>query len=151
MTSERETTFSVLIVDREPEVLILLSSILQSYGYRTLLARSVPEALEIMRRRYVPVDLILCNAGIDRTIARDLPAALREIRPGLPAVWMSVFVDAGIVRIGLARNAPNGPMSLPDMGLPDEETPGFGRADHGLIAAIHAALSAPEAGSGVAN
>jgi CheY-like chemotaxis protein len=146
MTSERETTSSVLIVDKEPEILILLSSILESYGYRTLLARTVPEALEIMRLPYVPVDLILCNAGINRTIAHDLPAALREIRPGLRAVWMSAFVDAGIVRIGLARKDPNGPM-----GLPDEEAPGSGRADHGLIAAIHAALSAPEAGSGVAN
>ena len=106
MTSERETGSSVLIVDEEPEILIILSRMLESNGYRALRARSVPEALEIMRRRYVPVDLILCNAGINRTIAHDLPAALREIRPGLRAVWMYAFVDAGTVRIGLARNGP---------------------------------------------
>ena len=37
------------------------------------------------------------------------------------------------------------------MGVPDKEKTGSGHVDYGLIAAIHAALSTPEAGARAAN
>jgi DNA-binding NtrC family response regulator len=133
MKSERETSSAVLIIDEEPDILLLLSSILENNGFRTLLARTATEALDIARRGHVPIDLILCNAGIARTTSPDLPTAIRQIRPGLRVVWTSAFVDDGVVRIGVDRMQ------------------GSGRVDDGLIAAIHAALRAPAAGVGAAN
>jgi hypothetical protein len=61
----------------------------------------------------------------------DLLTALQEIRPGLRAVWMSALVDGGIVRISIEA--------------------GSGRLDRDLIAAIRAALRAPQTGAAAAD
>jgi CheY-like chemotaxis protein len=53
MSSEVENSSAVLIVDQQPEILVLLSGILQNNGFRTLLARTASEALEIARRQYL--------------------------------------------------------------------------------------------------
>jgi DNA-binding NtrC family response regulator len=131
MSSEGENCAAVLIVDQQPEILLLLSGVLENNGFRTLLARTASEALEITRRLYLPIDLILCNTRIDNMMVSDLLTALREVRPGLRAVWMSAFVDGGIVRISLAA--------------------GSGGLDRDLIAAIRAALRAPQTGTGAAD
>jgi DNA-binding NtrC family response regulator len=135
MTSEGDNSSAVLIVDEEPEILLLLSEILQKNGFRALLARTASEALDIARRPYLTVDLVLCNTRINQTITPDLLTALRDIRPRLRAVWMSAFVDAGIVRISLANTGANG----------------AGPVDRGLITAIRAALRVREAGAGAAD
>jgi DNA-binding NtrC family response regulator len=131
MSSEGENSSAVLIVDQQPEILLLLSGILQNQGFRTLLARTSSEALEIARRDYLQIDLMLCNTRINNMMEPDLLTALREIRPRLRAVWMSAFVEGGIVRIGLAA--------------------GSGGWDRDLIAAIRAVLRAPRTGAGAAD
>jgi CheY-like chemotaxis protein len=137
MMPEEEIGPSVLIVDQEPEILVLLSKMLENNGIRALRARSAAEAVEIAERPHVPIDLMLCNAGLDQTIAPDLLTALREIRPDLQAVYVSAFFDGGIIRIGLLRRG-----DLGESGLVD---------DAGLIGAIRLALSSPRAGAGGAN
>jgi DNA-binding NtrC family response regulator len=131
MSSEVENSSAVLIVDQQPEILVLLSGILQNNGFRTLLARTASEALEIARRQYLPIDLILCSTRINHIMVPDLLTALQEIRPGLRAVWMSALVDGGIVRISIEA--------------------GSGRLDRDLIAAIRAALRAPQTGAAAAD
>ena len=131
MSSEGENSSAVLIIDQQPEILLLLSGMLENKGFRTLLARTASEALEIARRDYLPIDLILCNTRIHNMMVPDLLTALQEIRPGLRAVLMSAFVEGGIVRISLAA--------------------GSGGLDRDLIAAIRAALRASRTGAGAAD
>jgi DNA-binding NtrC family response regulator len=131
MSSEVENSSAGRIVDQQPEILVLLSGILQNNGFRTLLARTASEALEIARRQYLPIDLILCSTRINHIMVPDLLTALQEIRPGLRAVWMSALVDGGIVRISIEA--------------------GSGRLDRDLIAAIRAALRAPQTGAAAAD
>ena len=131
MSSEGENSSAVLIVDEQPEILVLLSGMLENKGFRTLLARTASEALEIARRDYLQIDLMVCNTRIDNMMTPDLLTALREIRPGLRAVWMSAFVEGGMVRMSLAA--------------------GSGGSDRDLIAAIRAALRAPRTGAGAAD
>jgi DNA-binding NtrC family response regulator len=130
MSSEGENSCAVLIVDQEPEILVLLSGMLENNGFRTLLARTSSEALEIARRDYLQIDLMLCNTRIDNLMVPDLLTALREIRPGLRAVRMSAFVEGGMIRISVAAES--------------------GGSDRDLIAAIRAALRAPRTGAGAA-
>jgi CheY-like chemotaxis protein len=133
---ERRNSPSVLIVDGEPEILVLLSSMLESNDIRALRARSAAEALEIAGRRYVPIDLILCDEAINETITPDLLTALREIRPELRAIRMNARFDRGMIRIGL---------------LPRGETAESGHPDGGLLSAIRMAMAAPRAGASGAN
>ncbi len=129
---EQGASPSVLIVDEEPDVLMLLSSMLESNGIRALRARSIAEAVEIAGRPHVPIDLVLCNAGNDPTTAPDL-TNLREIRPGLRAIYMSACFDSDVIRIGLLRG------DTAESGLVDNT---------GMITAIQGAMTAPRASAG---
>ena len=131
--TERETSQSVLIVDEEPEILVLLSRILESNGIRALRARDAAEAAEIAERPHVPIDLILCGAGDDKKITPDL-TALRELRPGLRSIYMSAFYDSGVIRIGVLRRG-----DMVESGLVN---------DTGLVGAVRAAMAAPRASAG---
>jgi response regulator RpfG family c-di-GMP phosphodiesterase len=129
---ERETTQSVLIVEEEPEILVLLSRILENNGIRALRARGASEAVEIAERA-VPIDLILSNAGDNNKVAPDL-TALREMRPGIRSMYMSAFYDSGVIRIGLLRHG-----DMAESGLVN---------DIGLVGAIRAAIAAPRVSAG---
>jgi DNA-binding NtrC family response regulator len=102
-------TLSVLIVDEEPAILSFLARILDLNGIRALLARSTDEAIGIARRSYVPIDLVLTDVvvrnamddAISESAGAELVTQLREIRPGVRSLYMSAYVDAGVIRIQL--------------------------------------------------
>ncbi len=99
---------SVLIVDEEPDVLVLLARMLDANGMRGLLARNGSEAIDLARNSVVPIDLVLTNVLIppdpdtrNPGSAPELTDRLRELRPDLRAMYMSAWVDSGIIRIEL--------------------------------------------------
>jgi DNA-binding NtrC family response regulator len=92
---------SVLVVDRDPVILISIARILDANGMRALLARNGSEALEIAGRDYIPIDLILTNAAVLELREPNLQDRLRQIRPGVPHLCMATSIDGGAVRIQL--------------------------------------------------
>jgi DNA-binding NtrC family response regulator len=99
-------SLSVLIVDEDPDILSFFARMLDSNGMRALLARSPKEALGIAKRGYVPIDVVITDvalrtdlAGSELTNGYDLVARLRELRPDIRPIYMSAYLDAGVIRI----------------------------------------------------
>jgi CheY-like chemotaxis protein len=117
-TRKQRPNLSVLIVDADPSVLILLTGILESDGIRTLRARNAAEAEEIAGREYLTIDAALGNLSA----GRQPMDALRRIRPGLRSLFMSARTESGVIRIELS---------------PEHEV----TRDHGLAHSIRALLA----------
>jgi DNA-binding NtrC family response regulator len=100
---------SVLIVEKDPDVLIFLTLLFEARGLRILRARSKSEALGILRRTFIPVDLVLAGlargSAEDRIEAEDFAAQLSELRPATLLLHMNAFLDEGMIRIEAMKPA----------------------------------------------
>ncbi len=128
---------SVLVVDEELSILTFLASLLEANGMRALLARSAHEAVGIAQRGYVPIDLILtdivvkesmADSGLAEITGAEMLNRLRQIRTDTRALYMSAYVDAGVIRIQLMNRQSD----------EDHTTP-----DNTLIESIRTAATAP--------
>jgi CheY-like chemotaxis protein len=120
---------SVLVVDDDPAILALIATILDRNGLRALLARDGQEAMAIAQRNHVPIDLILSDIEISGVSGADLVRRLREIRPNARVLYMSAYVDSGVIRVGL---------------MPARfESPSGAVEDWGFVDSILAASQAP--------
>jgi two-component system cell cycle sensor histidine kinase/response regulator CckA len=90
---------TVLVVDDEHDILMLLKLILETHGYRALLARGAMEALQLLGQDDLELDLLLTDVVMPGMDGMDLARTCRELRPGLPVLFMSGFVDAEVVRL----------------------------------------------------
>jgi DNA-binding response OmpR family regulator len=100
---------SVLVVDSNPDVLALVSVILDSPKMRVLRARNVTEAVDVLSREYVPVDLVLSSA--------DILDRIRMVRPNVPVLQMSAVADSETIRIHGLANKTGEPDVLDNRGL----------------------------------
>jgi len=96
-----EDSYSVLVVDDDPGILIFIGRLLHLHGARALFARSASQAIRIAAREYVPIDLILSNVTLPELSGPEAVNRVRGIRPGLQALYMSAQTDDGVIRIDL--------------------------------------------------
>jgi len=129
-------SLSVLVVDEEPDILSFFARILDTNGMRALLARSADEAIGIVKRGYVPIDLVLTDVSLKRNAAAadfsagpQLVDRLREFRPELRGLYMSAHLDSEVIRIELMDCKLQTMSKNPD--------------DEGLIESIRTAATAP--------
>jgi DNA-binding NtrC family response regulator len=101
MNAAAENRGTVLIVDDDPAVLILIQSILMSADYRVLLATERADALRIARQKNIHIDLILLDVRIPGISGTELADEILAIRPNILVLWMSGFVDHEIIRVKL--------------------------------------------------
>lgn len=125
---EQDLQPTVLIVESETSVLVLLSSMFQSNGLRPLLARTALEAMEIASKHYVPIDVVVSDVQFVPESGPDIVEEMRSLRPELRAVYLSAVVDDGAIRIKVMRQV------APKYFI---HTPQFGPVE-----AVRAALSA---------
>ena len=131
------SSLSVLVIDEDAEILSFFARILDSNGIRALLARNASEAVGIAKRGYVPIDLILTDvllkpdaAAPDLGSGPELVDRLRQLRPEVRALYMSAYIDAGVIRIELV-----------DHGF---HTMSKNSVDRGLIESIRTAAAKPQ-------
>ncbi|MCC6992927.1 MAG: PAS domain S-box protein [Acidobacteria bacterium] len=98
----RET---VLVVEDEQEVRRLIGVGLQAHGYSVLLAASGADALVLMRAHAAEVDLVVTDVVMPDMGGRALVDAVRALRPGLPVVYVSGYMNDDVVRQGVASAA----------------------------------------------
>ncbi len=91
----------VLVVEDEQAVLGMTARLLESEGYRVLSAGDGAEALEAIRAGIGRLDLVITDVAMPSMNGRELAAHLRELRPGLPVLFMSGYTDDEMVRRGL--------------------------------------------------
>jgi DNA-binding NtrC family response regulator len=95
---------TILAVDDDASVLQLLGTVLDSAGYRVLLASGGRPALEAYESSAHPIHLLLTDVIMPDLTGPVLAARLRARQPDLRVLFISGFHDAELVQRLMARS-----------------------------------------------
>lgn len=88
---------TLLIVDDEPSVRMLLKDVLSELGYTVLEAADSVEGLETLRSR-VHIDLLITDVGLPGGMnGRQMADAGREIRPKLKTLFITGYAENAVI------------------------------------------------------
>ena len=87
-------TETILLVEEQTTVALLIESFLTRFGYRVLRASTAPEALQIAEARGDRIDLVISRFGATAPSGATLLEELRGLRPSLPAVLIANPTEA---------------------------------------------------------
>lgn len=99
MNSTRENNGTVLIVDDDPAVLVLIQNMLSAADYRVLLAAERTDAVHMVQQKHLHIDLALLDVRIPGVQGTELADEILSIRPDIRVLWMSGFVDEEFIRV----------------------------------------------------
>lgn len=80
---------TLLVVDDEPGIRIILQMYLGRQGYRVLIAGDGPEALSIASANAGAIDLLLTDLQLPRLTGRALACEFARRYPGIPVLFMT--------------------------------------------------------------
>jgi CheY-like chemotaxis protein len=83
---------TILVVEDEPFVQMLLTDFFEELGYATLSARDAQTALVFLGEER-PIDLLLTDVGLPGISGRALAEAARKMRPSLPVLFATGYGD----------------------------------------------------------
>jgi two-component system, cell cycle sensor histidine kinase and response regulator CckA len=92
---------TVLIVEDEELVRALVLRVLTSHGYQCREARDAAEALRLIEQGQARIDLVITDVVMPGMSGGGLGDRLALLRPGLPVLYTSAFVDEDVIRRGL--------------------------------------------------
>ncbi len=95
--------YSLLITDDDPAQRETLREIFEPQGYRTFLAESGEEAIDIVRAQ--PVHLVLMDFNLPKLTGLETMEIVRQIRGLLPTILISASRDEGLLRRALSADA----------------------------------------------
>jgi len=91
---------TVLVVDDEPAVRMLVTEVLGELGYAALEAGDGPEALAILQSP-ARIDLLITDVGLPGGMnGRQVADAARAARPALPILFITGFAENAVVGDG---------------------------------------------------
>jgi PAS domain S-box-containing protein len=90
---------TVLVVDDEPAVRMLVVEILGDLGYAAIEAGDAAEALPVLRsdRR---IDLLITDVGLPGMNGREVADIARATRPAMPVLFITGFADKAVIGDG---------------------------------------------------
>jgi len=88
-------TETVLVVEDEDAVRLIVRRVLRDQGYEILEARDGNEAVRVCAQKGDAIDLVLSDVIMPGMGGRELSRALAASRPGLPILFMSGYNDDG--------------------------------------------------------
>jgi PAS domain S-box-containing protein len=112
-------TETVLLVEDEEGVRALARRLLQRGGYTVLDAADGPEALEVVSRHPMRIDLLVTDVVLPHMSGRQVAEALRQQRPDLKVLYVSGYTDDAVVRHGVLEPSAaflQKPFSMSDFG-----------------------------------
>jgi CheY-like chemotaxis protein len=95
--------YSILITDDDPAARETLREIVAPQGYRTLMAESGEEALDLVRDH--EVHLALMDMHLPRLSGLETLALVRQMRGGIPAILITADQDENLIRRALSEHA----------------------------------------------
>ena len=93
-------TGTILLVDDEDGVRVVLRRQLVAQGHTVLEASHGTEAIAVVRMRRGNLDLVLSDVVMPEMNGTELAASLFRDFPGLPVVLMSAYAPAGLTQVG---------------------------------------------------
>lgn len=82
---------TILLVENDPDVRVVVYDILTKAGFKVLVARSAPEAIEIQESFAERIALLLVDVRLPTTTGPDLGAILQKARPDMHVMLISGF------------------------------------------------------------
>ncbi len=89
---ETSGTETILLVEDEPHVRLLVRRILHDLGYKVLEASDGQEALEIAGSHRSTIHLLLCDVILPGHNGREIAEAMTVLRPDMPTLFISGHV-----------------------------------------------------------
>jgi PAS domain S-box-containing protein len=84
---------TVLVVDDEPSIRMLVKEVLEDLGYSTIEASDGPAALKIMQSN-IPIDLLISDVGLPGGLnGRQVADAARVARPDLKVLFITGYAE----------------------------------------------------------
>ncbi len=97
---------TILVVEDDKIVRQMVIESLKGAGYATLEASSPEQALSIAKEYDGRIDLLLTDVVMPEMPGPRVFEAVRELRPGIPAVYMTGYSGDTLDRCGIAPNSP---------------------------------------------
>jgi two-component system, cell cycle sensor histidine kinase and response regulator CckA len=97
-------TETVLLVEDEASVRVLITRVLQRAGYRVLVARNGAEALVRAEQLSTRLDLLLADVVMPEMSGREVAALLHARQPDLEVIFMSGYTDDHVLRHGITQD-----------------------------------------------
>ncbi len=91
---------TILLIEDEEGVRVVVREILQAAGYTVLEARHGPEALLLSERHRGMIDLVLTDIVMPLMSGPQVAGRLKVTRPGLKVLYMSGYTDETILHHG---------------------------------------------------
>jgi DNA-binding NtrC family response regulator len=92
----------VLVVDDEPAIRRFAARVLEEEGFGVHLACDGAEALELIRRGLVDLDVVVSDIVMPRLNGVQLLESLSTLRPDLPVLLMSGYGTSQLADLGIA-------------------------------------------------
>jgi len=89
---------TVLFVEDDESLRVVLRRVLEGRGYRTLEAVDGQHAIDTFLGRVGEIDLLLTDMVMPGRNGAEVARAFREARPSLPILFMSAYTDPGILQ-----------------------------------------------------
>lgn len=91
---------TVLLVDDEPSVRVLVEKLLRKEGYTVLSAATPEEAIAVSESHEGPIALLATDVGLPGMGGRKLAAAIAAAHPEIRVLYMSGYTDDTVIRNG---------------------------------------------------
>jgi CheY-like chemotaxis protein len=82
---------TLLCIDDEPNVLAVRKMLLESVGYRVLLADDGPRGINLLKREHV--NTVIVDYKMPEMTGSEVAEQIRKTHPGMPIIMLSAFVD----------------------------------------------------------
>jgi CheY-like chemotaxis protein len=102
-TEIRKGTETILLVEDEAAVRELAARVLQSNGYKVLVASDPEEAVRVCQEYKEPVHLLLTDVVMPKLSGRQLADHVVFIRPEMKVLFMSGYTDDTIAHRGVIQ------------------------------------------------
>jgi len=91
LKAEPKKPLLVLVVDDDEAVRDFVDHVLRDAGYRTMVAGSGPDAIELAAKE--PIDLLLTDVNMPQMTGDELARRLRHDEPSLKVLYLTGFSD----------------------------------------------------------